>query len=231
MSVETRRREGGLAHATPLLVLALVAVVALLWGRPSWVGGTATELAPGAQGCVVGAEAGRPVADWPRRGQELGRSRYEVHTYFVAAAEGAPAAWVHNASIGGPVPRPGMTPRMVTDPAGREVPIYGQAEHASSTTEGHASTMNDLAEQAIQRGGVKHVTLQRSWRTATGRVSKSRLIPDVIVVHETDVVDAYEVQSDTDDPRELRRKLRRGRESLPVENRGRTRVVKPKGGC
>ena len=61
------------------------------------------------------------------------------------------------------------------------VKIYGQTA-SSSTTVGHAESIKLLAEQLADSGKYAYITLQRSYRTATGRVALSRLIPDVIAV-------------------------------------------------
>jgi hypothetical protein len=126
------------------------------------------------------------------------------------------------------VPRPGMTSQVLTDVNGRPVTIYGQAEAASSTTLGHAEAMNELANNLAQSGDYEYITLQRSWRTATGREGTSSLIPDVIGVRRDGVVDAWEVLSKTDSEVALRARLQEGMQSLPVARRGTIEVIPPK---
>lgn len=125
------------------------------------------------------------------------------------------------------VPRPGMQSKAVADKDGNPVIIYGQAEKSSSTTVGHAEAMNKLANKLAQSGDYEYITLQRSWRTATGRVGTSGSIPDVIGVRRDGRVDAWEVQSKTDDPSVLRERLRSGLNSLPIEKQGQIQVIPP----
>jgi hypothetical protein len=120
-----------------------------------------------------------------------------------------------------------MTSRTVTAANGRTVTVWGQAEAASSTTPGHAEAMNNLVNRLAASGEYEYVTIQRSWRTATGRVGDSRSIPDVIGVRRNGVVDAWEVASRTDDPAQLLQRLQQGRQSLPVERRGTVQVLPP----
>jgi hypothetical protein len=125
------------------------------------------------------------------------------------------------------VPRPGMTSRTVTAANGRTLTVWGQAEAASSTTPGHAEAMNNLVNQLAATGEYEYVTLQRSWRTATGRVGESGNIPDVIAVRRNGLVDAWEVQSATDNPATLLQRLQDGMQSLPPARRGTVQVIPP----
>jgi hypothetical protein len=77
-------------------------------------------------------------------------------------------------------------------------------------------------------GDYEYITIQRSWRTATGRVSESRRIPDIIGVRRDGRVDAYEVKSSTDKEKELSQRLREGMQSLPAKNRGQYEVLEAK---
>ena len=120
-----------------------------------------------------------------------------------------------------------MTSRMVKAPSGSTLTVWGQAEHATSTTPGHAEAMNNLVQRLAATGEYELVTLQRSWRTATGRVGTSGSIPDVIGVRRNGVVDAWEVASRTDDPAQLLQRLQQGRQSLPAERRGTIQVLPP----
>ena len=78
------------------------------------------------------------------------------------------------------VPRPGMEMRVIFAENGQMVRVYGQAEFSTSTTNGHAAAMLRIVEENAKSGQYKFFLLQRSWRTATLRQGKSRLIPDVI---------------------------------------------------
>lgn len=117
----------------------------------------------------------------------------------------------------------------MTDIHGREVKVYGQAERSSSTTPGHAEAMRQIIAEALQRTDRRyaHFTLQRSWRTSTGRVATSNSRPDVIGVRADGKVDAWEVASQNDKENLLGARLREGLMSLPKANRGETDVVRP----
>jgi hypothetical protein len=58
-------------------------------------------------------------------------------------------------------------------------------------------------------------------------VGTSGDIPDVIGVRRNGTVDAWEVQSKTDNPQELQRRLVAGRNSLPPERQGTIQVIQP----
>ena len=124
------------------------------------------------------------------------------------------------------VPRPGMASRTVTDSNGHPVTIYGQSS-SSSTTPGHDRAIENQANRMAQSGTYEYVTMQRSWRTATGRVSRSGAIPDVIGVRRDGRVDAVEVASRTDDPAALRSRLVDGMSTLPAGRRGTVSVIDP----
>jgi hypothetical protein len=113
------------------------------------------------------------------------------------------------------------------DPFGREVEIYGQAEASSSTTDGHAEAMNKKVNDLVTSGEYRHITLQRSWRTATGRVNESRLIPDTIAVRRDGRVDAWEVQSKTDDLTTLFARLKTAMGMLDEARRGKMDALPP----
>jgi hypothetical protein len=80
------------------------------------------------------------------------------------------------------VPRPRMEGTLVTAENGNALIVWGQAEASSSTTAGHADAMRNLVMRLAETGEYDFVTLQRAWRTATGRLAESGLIPDVIAV-------------------------------------------------
>lgn len=125
------------------------------------------------------------------------------------------------------VKRPRMTTREIVAPNGNKLTVYGQAEASSSTTPGHAEAMNALAERLAATGEYEYVTLQRAWRTATGREGTSGLRPDVIGVRRNGIVDAWEVRSEGQTVEELLEKLRDGRSTLPIERRGTLTVLEP----
>ena len=124
------------------------------------------------------------------------------------------------------VRRPNMTVKTVKDAQGRSVAIWGQSR-SSSTTPGHDRTMEAKALSMALSGDYEYVTVQRSWRTATGRVSKSRRIPDIIGVRRNGKVDAYEIKSKTDNEDDLEQRIREGMRTLPARRRGAFDVLKP----
>jgi len=124
------------------------------------------------------------------------------------------------------VPRRGMASRTVRDAQGRQVTIYGQSGSAS-TTPGHNRAIENQANRMAQSGTYEYVLMQRSWRTATGRVSPSRAIPDVIGVRRDGRVDAFEVMSRTDTAADLNARLQSGMSSLPAARRGSFSVIDP----
>ncbi len=111
-------------------------------------------------------------------------------------------------------------------PEGRQVAIWGQTR-SSSTTPGHDRTMEAKALSMALSGEYEYVTIQRSWRPATGRVGKSRRIPDIIGVRRNGKVDAFEIRSRTDKKNILRQRLQEGMKTLPVKHRGKTSVFEP----
>ena len=155
---------------------------------------------------------------------------YGEHTYFV----GDDALLVHNnngyddetASGLAVVRRRNMQSRVVQDKNGREVTIWGQSS-SSSKTAGHDIAIDNQAARMAESGAYEYITLQRNWRTATGRVGKNRNIPDLIGVRRDGRVDAVEVRSDSDTAAALRRRLQIGLNSLPKSRRGRIQVIQP----
>jgi hypothetical protein len=124
------------------------------------------------------------------------------------------------------VRRPGMTARTVKDAQRRSVAIWGQAR-SSSTTPGHDTTIMAKARAMALSGQYEYITVQRSWTTATGRVSESRRIPDIIRVRRDGRVDAYEVKSSTDNQDDLEQRLEEGMQSLPARHRGQVEILLP----
>ncbi len=124
------------------------------------------------------------------------------------------------------VNRPRMPSRTVRDADGNSVTIWGQSR-STSTTPGHDSTMEAEARRMATSGEYEYVTMQRSWRTATGRVGSSTKVPDVIGVRYNGEVDAVEVRSKTDKYKDLIQRLRKGMKTLPPEHRGEISVIDP----
>ena len=155
----------------------------------------------------------------------------ELHTYYVSSLQ----ILVHNECDLKVVKRSNMPENVATDLNGnsviidgKPVMVYGQATQGSSTTPGHGDAMIDLIARLAPTGDYEYFTLQRSWRTATGRVAADGKIPDVIGVRRNGKVDAWEVESTTDDPAILRQRLSKGMNSLPLERRGNIDVIPPK---
>lgn len=124
------------------------------------------------------------------------------------------------------IERKAMPKRTVKDNRGNDVVIWGQTSSAS-TTPGHDKAMEAKAQAMARTGDYEYITLQRAWRTATGRVSKSRKIPDIIGVRRNGRVDAFEVRSKSDTNEKLQKRIDEGMQSLPAKNRGRTGIIKP----
>ena len=125
------------------------------------------------------------------------------------------------------VKRKAMPVRTIKDVHGRQVELWGQA-NSTSKTPGHDDTIAAMAVELASSGKCEYVTMQRSWRTATGRVASSRKIPDIICVRRDGKVDAIEIKSDSDEEKALRRRLEEGMDTLPPERRGRSRVEQPR---
>src|SRR5262249_12256037 len=124
------------------------------------------------------------------------------------------------------ISRTEMAVRELVDRLGRRVLIFGQ-ELSSSRTTGHAEAIIRKAEEMARSGEYEYITLQRSWRTATGLDKASRSIPDIIGVRRDGVVHAFEIRSATDDFGKLRQRLREGMDTLPPERRGHFDVLAP----
>lgn len=105
------------------------------------------------------------------------------------------------------------------------VEIWGQTQ-SSSTTPGHDKTIEAKALAMAYTGKYRYITLQRSWRTATGRLSESKLMPDLIGVRHDGRVDAVEVESKTDKTEDLEARLEEGMRTLPEQHRGDTEVIR-----
>jgi RHS repeat-associated protein len=114
--------------------------------------------------------------------------------------------------------------QFVLAPDGRQVAIYGQ-EVSTSKTPGHDATILATARALAASGVYHYLTIQRNWRTATGYVGTSRLIPDIIGVRCDGRVDGFEIKSKGDTQEELEAKLNEGLNSLPPERRGTPTVL------
>ncbi|MBX9653677.1 hypothetical protein K2Y11_08680, partial [bacterium] len=101
----------------------------------------------------------------------------------------------------------------------RDVAILG-SPHSSSKTRGHDAAIEAKAEELAKSGKYDYVLMQRSWRTATGRVSKHNKIPDVIGVRLDGRIDAYEIKSKRDTCKTLKARLKRGMSTLSKDRRG-----------
>ncbi len=124
------------------------------------------------------------------------------------------------------VTRPGMMVRVVNDVNGNPVPIYGQPG-SSPTTPGHAEAIEAQAQSMAASGNYKYVLMQRSLGTATNRLG-GRNIANVTGVQNNDVADLFEVQSKTDDPEALLKRMEESLKTLPEESRGDTIVLQCK---
>jgi hypothetical protein len=127
------------------------------------------------------------------------------------------------------VPRPRMEGTLVTAENGNTLVVWGQVE-SSSTTAGHAEALINLVKRLTASGEYEYVTLQRAWRTATGRVAESSLRPDVIAVRKNGIVDAWEVISASDGEEILFLRLEEGRGTLPWSRQGEIDVIPPEPG-
>jgi RHS repeat-associated protein len=125
------------------------------------------------------------------------------------------------------VKRRGMASRTVKDAQGKDVEVHGQIE-STSKTPGHDETIGAVAEELAKSGEYEYVTMQRSWRTATGRVSKSGKIPDIIAVRRDGRVDVFEVASKSDTQDDLQRRMAEGMNTLPEGKRGTIQVLYPR---
>lgn len=124
------------------------------------------------------------------------------------------------------VRRKAMPLTTLQDTRGRRVELWGQSGSASKTP-GHDKTIDKRAWAMARSGEYEYVTMQRAWRTATGRVSQSRKIPDIIGVRRDGKVDAFEVMSKSDDRKTLEQRLKEGMDTLPAARRGKYDVIRP----
>ena len=74
-------------------------------------------------------------------------------------------------------------------------------------------------------GDYEYITLNRSWKVTTGLDDASSLRPDIIGVRRNGLVDAFEVQSQSDAYDALLIRLNKGMQTLPAKNQGSVRVI------
>jgi hypothetical protein len=117
--------------------------------------------------------------------------------------------------------RRNMLTRVVIGTNGRKAIIFGTAK-SSSKTDLHEEAIEHMAQVMAESGDYAYVTIgDRSWRTATGRYpGASTLRPDVIGLDRNGRFTAYEVASQHDTEKELKRRLYEGQQSLPEELQG-----------
>lgn len=103
------------------------------------------------------------------------------------------------------------------------VVLIGKAQKTG--TDGHDEQILKRVEKLIATGEYEYITLDLAWRTATGRASQSKLRPDIVGLRRDGKVDAWEIASQTDNVKDLRNRLKAGRESLPPDRRGTIDVI------
>jgi hypothetical protein len=136
----------------------------------------------------------------------------QYHTYFVGSREWGFSVWAHNAECTIP---PGAeiaparrrarerTPlKVIKDAKGRKVGIFGKLQN---NTDLHDRVVMQHAETLTATGRYKYITVNRGWKYATGEGSSKR--PDVIGVRRNGKVDAWEVESPSDNPYLLHSRL------------------------
>ena len=126
----------------------------------------------------------------------------------------------------GVISRPRMRWRQMDNGRGGKVDVYGQSE-SSSTTPGHAYTIEALAAVLAKSGRYVNIVLQRSWRTASDRANPDRSIPDLIAETPEGKFDAIEVRSNSDNAQALDTRMQQSMELLPQAAKGRRAVVDP----
>jgi RHS repeat-associated protein len=126
----------------------------------------------------------------------------------------------------GVIRRPNMKWRQVKDQNGKDVNIYGQ-ESSSSTTPGHAYTIEALAQVLANTGRYVNILLQRSYRTATDRANPSKDTPDLIAETRDGKFDIVEVRSQSQTSGQLSTKVAESVAQMPPEMVGRSVVIEP----
>jgi hypothetical protein len=117
--------------------------------------------------------------------------------------------------------------RVVTDKNGRKVGIYGKPQE--DVTDLHNKSVMKLAEDLAATGRYEYVTVNRGWKYSTDKGTSKR--PDVIAVRRDGKVDAWEIESPTDNPYLLHDRVtgEDGMRSIPEGRRGIAGVYRPNG--
>jgi hypothetical protein len=145
----------------------------------------------------------------------------DYHTYYVGSPDWSFSVWAHNACLR-PVPRPGMTSKQRT--VGRyTVTVWGTAQNTTGTAlDPHAAEIMRRVDQYIRKQGkdIAYMTLNRSMRTASGRVGTSGTRSDITIVYRNDRVRVFEVGSPGQDAQYLQEQVNSAILSLPRRYRG-----------
>jgi hypothetical protein len=110
-----------------------------------------------------------------------------------------------------------------------EAPIYGQLNSTASKTPGHSEVAYQEATVLSKSGRYREVYLGMGWKTATGVEVSGRELPDIIAIRNDGTVDAYEVESKTDNAWALLNRIQKRMAELPPERQGTTTVLRPEG--
>lgn len=113
---------------------------------------------------------------------------------------------------------------------GREVSIYGKGQKTGDDkcpggVNKHRQASVKTARKAAMTGKYDYLTMNRQWSTTTGGVSTHTDRPDVIGVRCDGKVDAWEIISENDKPKDLQKRVDEGMATLPKANRGNTFVI------
>jgi hypothetical protein len=114
--------------------------------------------------------------------------------------------------------------KVISDTEGKKIGIFGKLQ---GNTPMHDQIVMQRAEELAATGRYKYITVNRGWRYATGEGSSKR--PDIIGVRNDTKVDAWEVESPTDNPYILQAKLTgpEGMQGIPEARRGIAGVLRP----
>ncbi|MEZ6056957.1 MAG: polymorphic toxin-type HINT domain-containing protein [Planctomycetaceae bacterium] len=154
----------------------------------------------------------------------------ECHTYAVGNA----AILVHNASpaacCSGMSYTGDKSPNFTVKAGNRVVTVYGEGQKTgdadcSNGVNKHRQTSINIATKAAKSGQYEYCTMDRAWSTSTGGVSSCNKRPDVICVKCNGQVDAWEVQSRTDEYEDLEERLQAGMKTLPAPVQGEIDVL------
>ena len=84
----------------------------------------------------------------------------------------------------------------------------------------HAATVLRISREFARSGDYEFITMNRAWKTATGRESHLATRPDIIGVRRDGRVDAFEIRSPSQDPDVLLMRLESEMQSLDPEIQG-----------